>query len=144
MFKAEAEVTVDLPPAELFAFVADARNRPAWDKGVDSEELTSPEPIDVGSTVRTRMTSMGRVLEWNWRIIEHEPPRRQRIESTDGPFPMTIEWRVEPTGGGSRARFLLTGNPNGALRLMQPLIARSTRKNLDDAFPRLKAVLESR
>jgi hypothetical protein len=28
------------------------------------------------------------------------------------------------------------------MRLLQPLIARGTRKNLDRAFPRLKAVLE--
>jgi hypothetical protein len=41
------------PVEDVFAFVEDARNRPRWDDSVDSEELTSPEPIGVGTTVRT-------------------------------------------------------------------------------------------
>lgn len=144
MFTASAEVSIDRPPDEVFAFTADARNRPQWDRGVESEELTSPEPIGAGSTIRTTMTSMGREMVWEWRITEHEPPRRQRVESTDGPFPMTLAWDLEPAGDGTRARFELTGSPGGAMRLMQPLIGRSTQKNLDDAFPRLKQVLEAR
>ena len=143
MFTSSAEVVIDRPPDEVFAFIADARNRPQWAMGVDSEELTSAEPSGVGSTVRTRMTSMGREIESNWRITEHDPPTHQRIESTSGPFPMTLEWNLEPAGGSTHARFEITGSPGGAMRLMQPLIARGVRKNLDDAFPRLKQVLES-
>ena len=144
MFTRSAEVTIDRPPAEVFAFIGDARNRPQWDQGVDSEELTSAEPIGAGSTVRTKMTSMGRELEWNWKITEHEPPSRQRVESTDGPFPMSLAWDLAPEGSGTRARFAITGRPGGAMRLMQPLIARNTQRSLDDAFPRLKQILESR
>ena len=68
-------------------FVADARNRPSWDTSVDSEELTSPEPIGVGSTVRTKFRSMGRDYEYTWKIVEHQAPSRQVIERTSGPFP---------------------------------------------------------
>src|SRR5262245_7117927 len=144
MFTSSAEVVIDRPPDEVFAFIADARNRPQWDRSVDGEDLTSPEPVGVGSTVRTTMTSMGRELEWSWRITDHQPPARQRIESTDGPFPMSLAWDLEPAGAGTRARFAITGQPGGVMRLMQPLIARNTQRNLDDAFPRLKQLLESR
>src|SRR5262245_55908971 len=111
MFTSSAEVVIDRPPDEVFAFIADARNRPQWDRSVDGEDLTSPEPVGVGSTVRTTMTSMGRELEWSWRITDHQPPARQRIESTDGPFPMSLAWDLEPAGAGTRARFAISDQP---------------------------------
>jgi carbon monoxide dehydrogenase subunit G len=143
MFTSTASVLIDRPQAEVFAFIADARNRPRWDEGVESEELTSPEPIGVGSTVRTTMRSMGREYVIDWEIVKHESPRSQTIESKSGPFPTTLNWELSGgEGGATRADFSLTGRPSGFLRLLQPMIARSTQRNLDEAFPRLKRVLE--
>ena len=143
MFTSKDSVAIARPIDEVFDFIADARNRPQWDEGVDSEELTSPEPIGVGSTVRTKMRSMGREYEIDWEIVEHQPPTRQRIASTSGPFPTTLTWELTDQGGSTEAAFTLTGEPGGALWLIQPLIARGTQKNLDNAFPRLKRLLET-
>ncbi len=143
MFTSSVSVVIARPADDVFAFVSDARNRPQWDDGVDSEELTSPEPIGVGSTVQTRMRSMGRPLEYTWEIVEHAPPARQRIESTSGPFPTTLQYDLTEEAGGTRVRFSVTGRPAGPMRLMQPLIARNTQRNLDQAFARLKEILES-
>ena len=143
MFTSKDSVSIARPIDEVFDFIADARNRPQWDEGVDSEELTSPEPIGVGSTVRTRMRSMGREYEIDWEIIEHQPPARQRIMSTSGPFPTTLTWELTDLGGSTQAEFTITGEPGGALWLIQPLIARGTQKNLHAAFPRLKRLLET-
>jgi Polyketide cyclase / dehydrase and lipid transport len=71
MFTSSVEVVIARPVDEVFAFVSDARNRPSWDDSVQSEELTSPEPIGVGSTVRTRMRSMGRDAP-NPAVMEHD------------------------------------------------------------------------
>ena len=143
MFTRSVSVVIARPPDEVFAFVSDARNRPSWDDSVDSEELTSPEPIRVGSTVRTRMRSMGRDYEIDWEIVEHEPPTRQRIESTSGPFSTTLVYELAGDGDGTSVRFSVTGRPTGFLRLIQPLIARTTQHNLDEGFARLKGVLEA-
>lgn len=143
MFTSSVAVHVSRPPDEVFAFVADARNRPLWDESVDTEELTSPEPIGVGSTVRTQMRSMGRDYVLTWEIVEHDPPRRQTIESTSGPFATTLAYRLSAQDGGTLVDFSVEGRPTGMLRLLQPLIARNTEKNLDRSFPRLKQVLET-
>jgi carbon monoxide dehydrogenase subunit G len=143
VFTRQVAVLISRPPDEVFAFVADARNRPRWDESVDSEELTSPEPIGVGSTVRTRFRSMGKDYEYLWRIAEHEPPVRQTIESTSGPFPTTLSWKLNPRDGGTWVEFSVTGRPGGLLRLLQPMVARNTQANLDRAFPRLKELLEA-
>ena len=142
MFSRTIAITIARPIEEVFAFVSDARNRPRWDESVDSEELTSPEPVGVGSTIRTRMRSMGRDYELGWEVVEHDPPTGQRIESTSGPFSTTLVYDLSEDGDGTLVRFSVTGRPAGALRLMQPLIARNTQRNLDQAFPRLKELLE--
>jgi carbon monoxide dehydrogenase subunit G len=142
MFTRSVAIVIARPIEEVFDFVSDARNRPRWDDSVDSEELTSPEPIGMGSTVRTRMRSMGRDYELDWEIVQHEPPNRQRIESTSGPFPTTLEYDLAEGTDGTRLLFSVTGRPAGALELMQPLIARNTQRNLDGGFARLKELLE--
>ena len=142
MFTSTVSVLISRPPDEVFAFVEDARNRPRWDDSVISEELTSPEPITVGTTVRTRLKSMSREYEYNWEVVEHEPPSRMTIESTSGPFPTTLVYRLTERDGGTLVDFSVTGRPGGMLRLFQPLMARNTQANLDRGFPRLKQVLE--
>jgi carbon monoxide dehydrogenase subunit G len=143
VFTRKTAVHVSRPPDEVFAFVADARNRPLWDESVDSEELTSPEPIGIGTTVRTRLRSMGCEYVLTWEIVEHEPPSRQTIQSTSGPFPTTLAYQLSAQGDGTLVEFLVTGYPSGMLRLLQPLLARNTQRNLDRGFPRLKRLLET-
>jgi carbon monoxide dehydrogenase subunit G len=143
VFTRSVAVLVSRPRDEVFAFVADARNRPQWDESVDSEELTSPEPIGVGTTVRTTMRSMGREYVYTWEVVEHDPPHRMRIQSTSGPFPTTLTYVLADAEGDTAVEFTVAGRPGGLLRLLQPLIARNAQKNLDRGFERLKRVLES-
>lgn len=143
MFTKSVSVLIYRPLDEVFAFVADARNRPRWDESVDSEELTSPEPIGVGSTLRTRFRSMGKDYEYTWQVVEHEPPRRMKVESTSGPFPTTLAFQFSERDGGTWVEASVTGRPTGVLRLMQPMVARTTQKNLDVGYARLKRLLET-
>jgi len=143
MFTSRVEVLISRPLHEVFAFVGDVRNRPRWDDSVDSEELTSPEPIGVGSTVRTRLRSMGKDYEYNWEIVEHEPPSRLKIESTSGPFPTTLVFQFDGQSGATRVNASVTGRPSGMLRVLQPIIARTSQKNLDRGYSRLKRLLET-
>ena len=143
MFTRRVAVLISRPVDEVFAFVEDARNRPRWDDSVDSEELTSPEPIGVGSTVRTKLRSMGKDYVYTWEIVEHEPPHRMKVESTSGPFPTTLDFRFDGRDGGTLVNASVTGRPAGFMRILQPMIARTTQKNLDRGFARLKQALET-
>jgi uncharacterized membrane protein len=143
MFTSKVTVQISRPLDEVFTYVADARNRPQWDESVDNEELTSPEPIGVSSTVRTRMRSMGREYGYTWKIIEHDPPKRMVVESTSGLFPTTLVFEFAGADGGTDVTATVTGRPTGLMRLFQPMIARTTQQNLDRAYPRLKELLEA-
>jgi hypothetical protein len=143
MFTARVGILIHRPLDEVFAFVEDARNRPQWDESVESEELTSPPPIGVGTTVRTRLRSRGRAYEYTWEVVRHEPPTRMTIESTTGPFPTTLAYRLEGRDDETWVDFSVTGAPTGVMRLLEPLIARGVQANLDRGFARLKGLLEA-
>jgi hypothetical protein len=49
----------------------------------------------------------------------------------------------EPTQGGTRVRFRAYGQPTGAMRLAQPLLARTLRKQFAAHCATLKRVLET-
>lgn len=143
VFTSSVAVLISRPRDDVFAYVADVRNRPRWDDSVDSEELTSPEPIGIGTTVHTRLRSMGRPYQYTWEIVEYEAPNRMKVESTSGPFPTTLSFLFDGLDGGTRVQASVTGRPTGAMRLLQPLIARTTQKNLDRGYARLKRLLET-
>jgi uncharacterized membrane protein len=143
VFTSGVQILISRPVDDVFAFVGDVRNRPRWDESVETEELTSPEPIGVGSTVRTRLRSMGKDYEYTWEIVEHEPPIRMKVESTSGPFPTTLAFQFDSQDGETLVNASVTGRPTGLLRLLQPIIARTTQKNLDRGYARLKRLLET-
>jgi hypothetical protein len=65
------------------------------------------------------------------------------IESTTGPFPTTLAYRLEGRDDGTWVDFSVTGAPTGVMRLLEPLIARGVQANLDRGFARLKGLLEA-
>ena len=143
MFTSTATLQVRRPVTEVFGFIEDARNRPQWDDTVVSEELTSPEPIAVGTTVATRLRSMGREYTYTWVVTEHQAPQRMTIGSVTGPMPTTLHFVLSGDENATTIDFTVTGRPSGFLRLMQPLMARSTQRNLTRNFARLGQLLET-
>jgi hypothetical protein len=136
MFTRRVSAVILRPVEDVFAFVEDARNRPRWDDSVDSEGLSSPEPIGVGTTVRTTLRSMGREYVYTWEVVEHRPPSRMTIETISGPFPTTLSYELGEREGATAVAFSVSGRPSGLLRLFEPLIARNTHKNLDRGLSR--------
>lgn len=142
MFTAIAQVQVQRPIAKVFEFVEDARNRPLWDDTVISEEITSALPITVGTTVRTRLRSMGREYAYTWVVVDHRAPERMTIESVTGPLPTTLEFTLTGDDSQTLVGFTVTGRPTGIMRLMQPIIARTAQRNLARNFEALGRLLE--
>jgi len=143
-FTANASIVVRRPIAEVFEFVADARNRPSWDDSVVTEELTSAEPIRQGTTVHTRLRSMGREYAYDWVVTSFEPPVGMTVTSTAGPLPTTLTYVLTNLGDATQVDFTVVGHPTGALRLLRTAMARGTQRNLDRSFDRLQQLLEAR
>jgi uncharacterized protein YndB with AHSA1/START domain len=144
MYTVTEAVTIARSPEEVFDYLTDGRNRPEWDVTVISERLTSPEPVRAGSTIHTRMRMMGREVDFDWRVIEFEPPLRMAIVSTAGLLPTSLTIDFSTSGSLCHVRATIDGRPTGMLRIVEPMIVETVRSTLADGLARARALLEER
>ncbi|MFI8632968.1 SRPBCC family protein [Microbacterium sp. NPDC077663] len=141
MFTVAESVTIDRPVAEVFDFFTEGRAR--WDESVISEEVTSPPPVGVGSTLHTRMRAVGREFSFDWRVTAYEPGERMAITSTSGIMPTSSELRFADANGATLVTVRIEGEPTGVMRLAQGMVAGEVRSTLTSSLQKAKRILEA-
>ena len=142
MIEHGVEVRINRPPAEVFAFLTNAANHPRWDGS--SVSMTPDQPGDwAAGTTFHEVRKMGpRKVEFQSKVAAMVPGESMEIESLTGPE-FHGHWRFVPDGDGTVLRWSCEMAVDGPGRLLQPLIARSFRKAVDQNFARLKQLLET-
>ncbi|MCM3694885.1 SRPBCC family protein [Microbacterium oleivorans] len=140
MFTVTESVTIDRPVAEVFDFFTEGRAR--WDESVISEELTSPPPVGVGSTLHTRMRAVGREFAFDWRVTDYEPGSRMAVTSTSGIMPTSSELVFADANGATLVTVRIEAEPTGMMRLAQGMIAGEVRSTLETSLSKAKRILE--
>jgi len=123
-------VTIDRPAEDVFAYLADFGNIPAWNYAIERTVPVSPGPARVGATYRQTRT-IPRRSEEGFQVTEFEPPSRLAIKGDIGPFDASSSYLVEPTATGTRLTNEIELQPTSAL--MRPLAP--------VAVPRVKAAV---
>jgi carbon monoxide dehydrogenase subunit G len=141
MIEARGSTTIERPAAEVFAYLADARNEPSWLPGAERVELVTPEPVGLGTRFEGTYARAGTV---SVELVEFEPPRRVtfRARSRIVDFDDAVELTEE--GGRTLLHARMTARPRGPMRLAGPLMARTMRRQFEANWAHLKAALESR
>jgi uncharacterized protein YndB with AHSA1/START domain len=143
MARFEHTIEIDRPPAEVFAFVTQPANYPRWQPSLVEVRPHRNGQLRVGREVTEVRRFLGREVETTWTCVEHEPSSRSTIESPDGPVPFRATFDLAPAAGGTR--FTWTVETAGAAsRLAGPLVARTTRRELETNAGCLKLLLEGR
>jgi len=121
MIETTTTMTLSHPPEQVFDFLADFENEPAWNPECISVTKTSPGPIAAGATYVGRMRKIGNV---QMTLETHEPHRRfvttERSLMANGRF----EFRIMPYDNGTRIEVDGQLSPRGPFRLLQPVIRR--------------------
>jgi hypothetical protein len=76
-------------------------------------------------------------------VTVYEPARVTEWRTVSGPLPLTFRRAFETVEGGTRVTFRFDANPNVALKLVEPLVIKMGKRQLDGDIPRLRAVLET-
>jgi hypothetical protein len=127
---------------EVWTYVVEPRNEPAWISGIKESVPLTDGPIRDGSRVRRVASFMGRRMEYTPEVVAFDAGRRMLMK-TDKPFPMTIEYRFEGTAAGSTFSQRLEGGPGGFAGLLSPLMAMMVRRNVAADMERLRRLLEA-
>ncbi|HEY7591402.1 MAG TPA: SRPBCC family protein [Candidatus Limnocylindrales bacterium] len=144
MAHAEASIHIERLPEDVFAFVADAANNPAWRKNVVRTEWLDDGPMRVGRRGRQTAGLLGREWTVEAEIVEWNPPRSAAWRAVQGPVKVRSWVRVDPDGNGSRVSGGADGGftgPIGALltRLALPMMVRQAQADLRTLRARLEA-----
>ena len=144
MPRLEGRATIDRPPDEVFAFVADAENNPRWHAHVHETHWLDERETGLGRRGRQVGRLFGRQWKFVAEVVEWDPPRVVTFQVVEG-YPVRTRIRVEPAPGGSTLT-LTVETPTILGGRIDPLLSRilewmtAARGRSDVA--RLKSILE--
>jgi uncharacterized membrane protein len=144
MFTVEKSVVIDRPAEEVFAFVSDQTNAPAWQRGLVEVRRTSDGPIGVGTRHTFVRTLMGRTIRGSNEYTRYEPSRLVAFKGTSGAMDVRASYAVQPEGlARSRLTAWLELRSPGLLRLVEPFVAMSLRRDVEANLESLRHLLEN-
>jgi len=135
-------VIIARPVAQVFAFVADHQNLPAWTVGVKQSERLTDGPPASGSRYRVVGTLLGRAVQSSYQITAFEPGRSFEGTMTSPMFGFSEQYRFEPDGQTTRVSMTATVEPHGIFRYLTPVMTAGVRRQVRADHRRLKTILE--
>jgi uncharacterized protein YndB with AHSA1/START domain len=133
---------INRPVDDVFAYVADTTNDPAWHTDVIEARQTTAGPLGKGTTYHLRLKPSMGVSEGTAEVVDYEPPRKQVLRGDMGSMSPTITYLFEPAAGATmftrRVQFQLPG----MMRLMQPAVSLMGKRRNRAFLANLKRVLE--
>ncbi|MDJ0355707.1 SRPBCC family protein [Paenarthrobacter sp. PH39-S1] len=143
MVHIEESTVLNLPVGDVFAFVADQNNAPAWQKGLLRVQKTTEGPIGVGTTHVFERKLMGRKTTATNVYTQYSPDDIVAFKSTSGPVQFHASYTTTAGGSGTKLTCRMEiESGRGLSGLMLPLIAMSINKEMKANLLTLKALLE--
>jgi uncharacterized protein YndB with AHSA1/START domain len=142
MVDVSTSITINRSVEDVFAYVTDVTNDPAWHTDALEVEKLTEGPIGMGTRWRVRFKPSMGVSEGNMEVVAHTANHTQTMHGQLGPMEPTITYVVEPTDGGTTFTRRVQIKVSGWMKIMSPMMGMMTRKR-NQGFPEnLKRVLE--
>lgn len=139
MQRVEATTDLPVPAAELFDFVSDVANLPAWMSGVRGAHRTSEGPMAVGATAHVSRVMLGQQVEAPLTVTAWDPPRQVALSSTVSGVALVASMEVDSDGADvSRLTLRMELTAGGLGAFMEPMLAQAARADIADSLARLR------
>ena len=142
MLSTEASESVARAPADVFAFLGDVRNEPAWHTDVLEATLREGATDKVGSVYEIKVKPVMGITGGTVKLSEYSPPSTIVYTVDMGKMKPTTTFTVRPEGAGSRVSRKVEMEPRGMMKLMAPLMSGMFRKRNEMFVANLKRALE--
>jgi hypothetical protein len=129
-------VEIRRPVDDVFALLGDPGRDPEWAGPVVAVEPLTSGPIRVGTRFRQTSRTLGVRFQMLVEVVAHQPNRRIVLRSVGGVVSYRGERLVESTANGTRVTFIGDVQLPWALRVIEPLVARFSGRQVDrDLWP---------
>jgi uncharacterized protein YndB with AHSA1/START domain len=144
MVKITDSIIIDRPVEEVWRFVSDPNNTPQWYQGTLEVRQRSKGPTAVGTTFEAIIKFRGRSLVAGSRCIVLHPHKEVTWKFTSGLMKRSTDsWRMEPIDEKStRLTRVFDMTVSGFWRLIQPIVARGTKRAHEAEIHNVKRILE--
>ena len=139
----EVSVTIDRPPADVFAGFTDVPHQPDWSKGAGKILNVSENPAKLGTTWTQISKFVGREIEAHFKVTDYDANRRFGSQ-VDKPIPFQLLFVLEPVGTGTKLTMNAAGEPGGFFGVAAPLLRKSLKDTMTSDLGTLKRRLEAR
>jgi uncharacterized protein YndB with AHSA1/START domain len=143
MPSAERTITIDRPPAEVFAYIARGENNPQWRPRVTEVTLQSGDGGEGSVYHQGEKGPMGKEIAADFKVTEYEPPWRYAFEVITGPARPRGTYTLETAGAtGTRLKFTLQCKLKGPKVIITPVVAKNFKHEVE-CLELLKQQLEA-
>jgi uncharacterized protein YndB with AHSA1/START domain len=143
MIEFAVETEIARPRAQVFAYVTDPSKLATWQTNTVSAVAEPDGPVGPGTRFReVHRAPGGKELSSLVEVSEVEPDRVFGLHMLEGALPIDALITLEPSAAGTRMRFPAHGQPTGAMRLAEPLLPRSLRRQFAGYCQNLKRAME--
>lgn len=137
------ELTMEIarPPEDVFAYLTDVSNLPAWQSSARAAEPDGK--IRKGARIRERRTFMGRAVKAEVEVTGYEFPDRFDLRSLAGPVSYEIRHELKRAGAGTRLHVRADVKVGAMMRIAAQGALKFAEREFRSDFERLKTILET-
>jgi uncharacterized protein YndB with AHSA1/START domain len=142
MIQHEVTIHLNRPVDQVFAFLMDTGKLSTWQSNLIKIEQLTEGPLRAGSRFREVRRLGKKESEIQGEITVFEPNKRFETKTITKPQ-VTVSYSFEAENGGTRLKHKFVMLTGGLMRLLEPLIANSIKKESASDFEMLKRILEN-
>jgi carbon monoxide dehydrogenase subunit G len=143
LVRAELAIEVARAPDDVFAYLTDVSNLPAWQSGVHAAQIEDAGAPRVGARIRESRHLLGRELNMTLEITEYDAPRVFSLRALNSPVPFIVRHDLESHEGGTLLTVTVVGDAGLLPGFASGIMARRAEKQFRKDFERLKKLLET-
>jgi uncharacterized protein YndB with AHSA1/START domain len=132
----ERTITVPTPLARVWDYLVDFTRTEEWDPPTKSTSRVSGDG-GVGTVYRNISSLMGRDVTSDYTVVDVEPRRLLRLEGENSSMKLRDTIRFEGDEAGTTVTYRAEFHPQGAAKLMEPLLPLGLKRLGDKTSDRL-------
>lgn len=142
----EESIAIDRSPEEVWAFLTQTDNIPAFESQVTHIEQITPGHVGLGTQWKGATNVLGRSFDWVSEMVEFEPPVRSRTKSIEGKLTFEITFNLSSKGSGTLFIYRIDAESGlGGIfgKLGDPLVERAQKRTVRTNLENLKELIEA-
>jgi uncharacterized protein YndB with AHSA1/START domain len=143
MIRFTVGIEIARPPEDVFAYATDPTNLGTWQTNTVSAVAEGDGALGVGTRIReVHRAPGGKELASLVEVSEYEPGCVFALRMLEGQLPIHARMTFDSTDLGTRVQFAAHGRTRGAMRLAEPLLRVTLKRQFAGYCATLKHVLE--